>query len=169
MIFGKLKSFTAKKDKNRKFFFTKFLTTYWLKSRCLNNNKKHWQKIKRTLSQYFYNYWLHTAQLYQETPWKQIAGSAIFTKSISNGSSVACTSYYDITVVIFCSRSYDSDRVLYYKQLKDCIRQWHCVVLEAIKGLHVAAVCRIRSYYSLHLCSMQRPSGHHCVSLPWPS
>ena len=77
--------------------------------------------------------------------------------------------YSDITVVIFCSRSYDSDRVLYYKQLKDCIRQWQCVVLEAIKGLHVAAVCRIRSYYSLHLCSMQRPSGHHCVSLPWPS
>ena len=90
-------------------------------------------------------------------------------KRISNGSSVACTSYYDITVVIFCSRSYDSDRVLYYKQLKDCIRQWQCVLFEAFKGLHVAAVCRIRSYYSLHLCSMQRPSGHHCVSLPWPS
>ena len=37
--------------------------------------------MKTALSQYFYNYyWLHTAQLYQETPWKQIAGSAILTK-----------------------------------------------------------------------------------------
>ena len=126
--------------------------------------------MKTALSQYFYNYyWLHTAQLYQETPWKQIAGSAIFTKSISNGSSVACSRFQDIAVVMICSRSYESERVLYYKQSKDCIRQWQCVVFEAVKGLHVAAVCRIRSYYSLHLCSMQRPSGHHCVSLPWPS